>query len=75
MITPKFREGTYDEHIWKEVTEDLVYKRMTLDKNDNLLDIWANIGCYTILAADQVSSVTYITYTYTSLLDMLHLCM
>jgi FkbM family methyltransferase len=47
------RPATYDKFIYDEVFVEWVYNKMSLNKKDIVLDIWANIWCYSVLAAKQ----------------------
>lgn len=51
------RENTYDYIIVKEVVERGDYNRMTLNKDDIVLDLGAHIGAYTCLIAPSVKQV------------------
>ena len=51
------RPATYDKFIYDEVFVEWVYNKMSLNKDDCLLDIGANIGCYSVLAAKEVKKV------------------
>lgn len=54
------RPNTADAFAFKEVFIDQCYKRLTLSKDDIVLDIWWHIGAFSIYASPLVSKI--VTY-------------
>ena len=53
----KCRPWTYDQFIVDEVFEKWVYNDLTLNEDDIVLDIWANIWAFACYAAPKVKKV------------------
>lgn len=57
---PKFREGTHDEPIWKEVTEGNLYRLPDrLPEGSIVIDIGAHIGSFSYEAAKRGAGKVY----------------